>query len=152
VGVEFRGPPALPVEHHCDVVAYDGAGDLADALQVRPQRADLAPHLRAGAGVGEQRGVELLRPGARLPPLEEQHRVAAARDVAQAVAPHLAGQLCDVALLPVDRAGRVLHEPPGATGRKTAREVGTERELHVVVRIISVEVVVVGHEVDIIRP
>ena len=137
VGVELRGPPALPVEDHGDVVAHDAAGHLADALQVRTQRADLAPYLRVGAGVREQRRVELLRARAGLPPLEEQHRVAAARDVAKLLRRSCPGQLGDVALLPVDGAGRVLHEQPRPAGGEAASEVGTERELHVVVGICS---------------
>ena len=70
----------------------------------------------------------------------------------QAVAPKLAGGLGVVAILPVDGAGRVLHQQPRRAPGQAAGEVGAEGELDLRLGLPAGEVVVVGHDVDLVGP
>ena len=152
VGVELAAPPRLVVEQDGGVVAGGAAGRLLGRVEHPGQLDDLAPLPGVGAGVGEEPRVELLRPGPRGAPLEEQHRVGAVRDVRQAVADHLAGHLGAVAGLPVDRARGVLHQQPRTAVGRAAGEVGAERQLAVAAVLRPDEVVVVGHDVELTPP
>ncbi len=97
------------------------------------------------------RRVVLLGAGGRLTPLEEAHGVGAVRHVQQGVADEFALALGQVDGLPVDGAGGVFHEEPRASAGDRAGEVGGEGELVAVLRA-GVDVVVVGHEVDLACP
>ncbi len=108
---------------------------------------DLPPQPGVGAGVRQHRGVVLLRPGDRGPPLEEADRVGAAGHVLQAVAQHLARALRVVGGLPVDRARGVLHQDPGRTAGEPAGPVRAQRQLHVRGVQTAHQVVVVAHHV-----
>ena len=63
-----------------------------------------------------------------------------------------ARQLRRVALAPVDRAGRLLHEQPRLAAAERAHEVALHRGVGRRVRIGGVGVGVVGDDVDLLRP
>ena len=60
---------------------HAGADDFGDRSEVGAKLDHLTPDPRIGAGMGKQRRVELLRPGFRGTPLEEQGRICTASDV-----------------------------------------------------------------------
>ena len=62
------------------------------------------------------------------------------------------GTLRDVAGLPVDRAGRALHEQPRPPRRDAPDQVAGERELAVGLRVVGQLVVVVGDDVELRTP
>ena len=87
------------------------------------------------AGVRHHRRVELLGARPRLPPLEEARRASAPRATWVSESQDGAtGHLGQVDRLPVDRAGRVLHQQPGAPAGQAAGEVGGEGQLGAGVR------------------
>ena len=102
--------------------------------------------------MGQQRGVELLGTRRRGPPLEEPHGVGAVGDVGQAVAQHLAGCLRRVHRLPVDRAGRVLHQQPRRAAGQSPGEVAAERQLGLRVGLGGHQVVVGADDVLVRGP
>ncbi len=153
VAVEVGGPAGRPVEEEHHPRRVDpGPSDVGGTAEDRAELAHLAPHLGVGAGVGEQRGVELLGAGPAGPPLEEAHRVGSPGDVTEARPQQFAGLLGDVDRLPVHRARRVLHEEPGAAAGESSHDVSAERQLMGGVLEAMVEVVVLGDQVHLGRP
>ncbi len=152
VGVELGAPPRRPVHDHRRPGTHARTAHLAERLEGVAQGDDVAPQVRVPAGMRDHGRVVLLGAGPGLAPLEEHHRVGAARDVLQRVAQELPGQLGAVAGLPVDRRGRVLHQDPGVAARDPAGQVRGEREVDVPLRVGRGRVVVVGHDVQLRGP
>src|SRR5699024_2993546 len=149
---EVLRPVRLPVPQDRHVGLDAGAAQVREAVQARTELGDLAPDPAAGAGMRDHRRVELLGPLAGGAPLEEHHRIGSAPHVREGVAGHLAGLLGDVAVLPVDPRGGVLHEHPRAAAGDRSGEVGVEGQLDEVPLVGRDQVVVVGDHVDLVRP
>ncbi|KNC22705.1 hypothetical protein FF38_11589, partial [Lucilia cuprina] len=127
------------------------ARDGAELPQSRAEGGDVAEHAAVLAGVRHHPRVEALASGARLAPLEEADGIRAVPDVGEGVAHQLPRALRRVHLAPVDGAGGVLHEEPGASLGDVAREVGPEGDV-VAAQLTRAQVVVVRDEVDVARP
>ncbi len=152
LGVTLDGPPGFPVEHQGRARRFpDGTGDRGECLQRAAEGRHGAEHLAVGPGVGHHRGVVLLGARGGLAPLEEADGVGSVGDVDERVAGQFALALGDVDGLPVDRARGVLHQEPGLALGDGVREGGGEGELVETLRA-GVCVVVVGDEVDLLRP
>ncbi len=152
VGITVAGPPGFPAEDDGGAGGDRAAGHLAEPAQGVPEFGDFTPDLRVGAGVGEHGGVELLASLQRGAPLEEAQPVRAAGQVCEGIAQQLTGCLGDVAGLPVDGAGGMFHQEPGAVPGEAAGEVRGERDLLYRVGEAVIRVVVIGDDVHFRRP
>src|SRR5699024_3139407 len=159
VGVVTRGsplqlhrPPRLPVPDQRGVGADRAATQFGQSTQFTTEVDHLAPHPAPSTVVRHHGRVELLGTEPGSTPLEEHRPVGAPGHVGKAVAAHFPGALGQVAWLPVDGAGGVLHEQPGSSARHAPGDVGGHGQLDVVVLLLCLQVVVVGHDVDLVGP
>ena len=153
-GGVLAGPLGLVVEHHGDLGLRQLRAKqsvVGQRVQIRAQLAHVAEHGRILAGVGHHRGMELLRAGLGLAPLEVAHRVRAHGHMRQGVAHQLARLLAVVDRTPVHRRCGMLHQEPRILARDAVDQARGEREL-VQMGLARNEVMVVRYEIDLTAP
>ena len=150
--VRLAGPQRRPVEDERDAGVHRGADDRPQPAQQPALLADGAMQVGVRAGVREHRRVEPLGALRRGPPLEVADRVRAVRDRAQRVPQHPAGGLGQVVRAPAHRAGSLLEQRPRPAAADPAGQVVGERRARGGRRVGRVGVVVVGDDVEVVRP
>ena len=124
---------------------------VGQALQHSAQITYLAEHRRIWARVRHHSGVERLRTGARLSPLEEVDGVRAHRHMGQSVADHLAVAFARVDRLPLYGGRGMLHQIPRVVaGEPADQRIGAGQLVQM--GFSGHEIVVVGHEIDLGGP
>ena len=110
-----------------------------------PERLGILPRMR------QHRGMELLRAGPGLAPLEVAHGIGSHGHVRQGIAHQLAGFLAIVDWSPVHGRGGMLHQEPRILAGDAVHQRSREREL-VQMRLARNEVMVIRHEIDLAAP
>ena len=147
-----QGPLALPVQDEGRLGLHRFPQHRPEACERLPGGRGLLPGATVAPGVGDHAGVEGLGALAGLSPLELQDAVGAVGHAGQGPQEELAGALGRVAPAPLDGAGRLLHEDPGAPLRQAPHEVTGPGDLVGGGRVGGVGVGVVGDDVEGLGP